>query len=214
MICKNYVLHFYQSRTGQNGVLFCFVLFCLPWTLFWAMALNISLGWFPTAWNMCVKHSIYLACTIISNPFFIGFPGSSESKASACNMRDLGFSPWVGKIPWRRKWQPTPAHLPGKFHGWRRLVDQSPVQFSSVQLISCAWLFATPWTTACQASLSITNSQSSLKLVSIESVMPSNHLILPHPLFLLLSIFPSVRVFPNESSFHQMAKVLEFQLQH
>ena len=57
----------------------------------------------------------------------------------------------------------------------------------------------TPWTAACQASLSITNSQSLLKLLSIESVMPSNHLILFHPLLLLLSIFPSIRVFSNES---------------
>ena len=71
---------------------------------------------------------------------------------------------------------------------------------SSVQLLSHVQLFATPWTTACQASLSITNSQSLLKLMSIESVMPSNHLILRHPLLLLPSIFPSIRVFSNESA--------------
>ena len=71
-------------------------------------------------------------------------------------------------------------------------------QFSSVQLLSHVWLFATPWTTAHQASLSITNTQSLLKLISIESVMPSNHLILCHPLLLLPSIFPSIRVFSNE----------------
>ena len=59
-------------------------------------------------------------------------------------------------------------------------------------------LFVTPWTAACQASLSITSSQSLLKLMSIESVMPSNHLILCHPLLLLPSIFPSIRVFSNE----------------
>ena len=76
----------------------------------------------------------------------------------------------------------------------------SSVQFSSVQSHSCVWLFATPWTTACQASLSITNSRSLLKLMSIESVMPSNHPILCHPLFLLPSIFPSFRVFSNESA--------------
>ena len=75
----------------------------------------------------------------------------------------------------------------------------SPVTFSSVQLLSRVQLFATPWTTARQASLSITNSQSLLKLMSIESVMPSNHLILFHPLLLLPSIFPSIRVFSNES---------------
>ena len=69
----------------------------------------------------------------------------------------------------------------------------------SVQSLSRVQLFATPWTAACQASLSITNSQSLLKLMSIELVMPSNHLILYHPLLLLPSIFPSIRVFSNES---------------
>ena len=73
-------------------------------------------------------------------------------------------------------------------------------QFSSVQLLSRVWLFATPWIAACQASLSITNSQSSLKLMSIESVMPSSHLILCCPLLLLPPIPPSIRVFSNEST--------------
>ena len=73
-------------------------------------------------------------------------------------------------------------------------------QFGSVQLLSHVWLFATPWTAALQASLSITNSQSLLKLMAIESVMPSNHLILYHPLLLLPSIFPNIRVFWNESA--------------
>ena len=73
------------------------------------------------------------------------------------------------------------------------------VQFSSVQSLSCVRLFATSWTTACQASLSITNSWSLLKLISTELVMPSNHLILCCPLLLLLSIFPSIRVFSDES---------------
>ena len=67
-------------------------------------------------------------------------------------------------------------------------------------MLSC--VFATPWTAACQASLSITNSQSLSKLMSIESVMPSNCLILCHPLLLLPSIFPSIRVFSNESALH------------
>ena len=74
------------------------------------------------------------------------------------------------------------------------------LQFSSVQSLSRVWLFATPWIAAHQASLSITNSQSSLKLTSIESVMPSSHLILCHPLFLLPPIPPSIRVFSNEST--------------
>ena len=75
------------------------------------------------------------------------------------------------------------------------------IQFSSVQSLSHVRHFATPWTAARQASLSITNSRSSLRLTSIESVMPSNHLILCRPLPLLPSIFPSIRVFSNESAF-------------
>ena len=77
----------------------------------------------------------------------------------------------------------------------------SATSFSSVQSLSHVWLFATAWTAACQASLSITNSWSLLKLMSIELVIPSNHLILCHPL-LLPSIFPSIRVFSNESVLH------------
>ena len=73
-------------------------------------------------------------------------------------------------------------------------------QFSSVQSLSHVQLFVTPWITALQASLSITNSPSSLKLMSIESVMPSSHLILCRPLLLLPSIFPSIRVFSDESA--------------
>ena len=78
------------------------------------------------------------------------------------------------------------------------VLDKDSVQFSSVQSLSCVHLFATPWTAACQASLSITNSWSPPKPMSIESVMPSNHLILCHPL-LLPSIFLRFRVFSNES---------------
>ena len=74
--------------------------------------------------------------------------------------------------------------------------------FSSVQSLSCVWLFATPWTAACQAFLSITISWSLLKLMSFESVIPSNHLIFCRPLFLLPSIFPSLRVFSNELALH------------
>ena len=76
--------------------------------------------------------------------------------------------------------------------------------FSSVQSLSHVRLFVTPRTAARQASLSITNSQSLLKLMSIKSVMPSNHLILCHPLLLPPSIFPSIRVFSNESALHIM----------
>ena len=98
--------------------------------------------------------------------------------------------------------------LAGESHGQRRLAGYSPwghkesdtVQFSSVQLLSHVRLFATPWTAACQAFLSITNSRNLPIPMSIESVMPSNHLILYHPLLLLPSIFPNIRVFANESA--------------
>ena len=78
-----------------------------------------------------------------------------------------------------------------------KIMASGPI--SSVQELSCVRLFATPWAAACQASLSITNSQSLLKLMSIKSVMPSNHLIFCCPLILLPSIFPRIRVFSNES---------------
>ena len=91
------------------------------------------------------------------------------------------------------------THLTGKAcrqSSWHAVVSQS------VQSLSRVRLFATPWTAVHQASLSIINSRSLLKLTSIESVMPSNHLILCHPLLLLPPIFPSIRVFSNESALH------------
>ena len=84
------------------------------------------------------------------------------------------------------------------------------LQFSSVQSLSRVRLFAAPGTTACQASLSFTNYQSLPKLMSIELVMPSNHLILCYPVLLLPSIFPRITIFSKVSSSHQVAKVLEF----
>ena len=89
-----------------------------------------------------------------------------------------------------------------------------PYKFSSVQLFSHVQLFVTPWTTPRQTSLSITNSRSPPKPMSIELVMPSNHLILCHALLLPPSIFPSIRVFSNESALCIRWPKLEFQLQH
>ena len=87
--------------------------------------------------------------------------------------------------------------------------------FNSVQLLSCFQLFATPWTTARQASLSITSSQSLLKLMSIELVMPSSHLILCCPFLLLPSIPPSIRFFSNESTLHmRWPKYWSFSFKH
>ena len=128
--------------------------------------------------------------------------------------RSLGQEdPLEGKIT---RW----VFLPEKFHGQRTLVGYTlrglkesdrtedvhtpsiPLQsqFSSIQLLSHVWIFVTPWTAAHQTSLSITNSQSLHKFMSIESVIPSNHLILCRPLLLLLSIFLSIRVVSNESA--------------
>ena len=84
----------------------------------------------------------------------------------------------------------------------RDITLPTKVQFSSVQLLSRVRLFVTPWTATHQASLSITNSWSSPKLMSLESVMPSSHLILCRPLLLLPPIPPSIRVFSNESTLH------------
>ena len=93
--------------------------------------------------------------------------------------------------------------------GWEGPIDYAlyNIQLSSVQSLNCVGLFATLWTR--QASLSITNSQSLLKLMPIELVMPSNHLIFCHPL-LLPSIFPSIRVFSNESVLHRWPKYWSF----
>ena len=110
----------------------------------------------------------------------------------------LTLSPWPrfnieGHLTYLEIW----AHLQ-----LQALWSQDNNRFSSVQPLSRVQLFVTSWTAACQASLSIANSRSLLKLISIESVMPSNHLILCHPLPLLPSIFPSIRVFSNESVLH------------
>ena len=91
----------------------------------------------------------------------------------------------------------------GVYFEWRlELVYNSFPSVRSVQFLHHVQLFAIPWTAARQASLSITNSRSLLKLMSIESVMPSNHLILCRPLLLLPSIFPSIKVFSNKSALH------------
>ena len=116
-----------------------------------------------------------------------GFPGGASGKESTRQCKRCerhGFDPWIRKIPWSRKWQPTIGFS------------------SSVQSLSHIRLFATPWTAARHTSLSITNSQSLLKLMSIKLVMPSNYLILFCPLLLLPSVFPSLRFFSKESVLH------------
>ena len=134
-----------------------------------------------------------------------------------------------GIIQWRRKWQPTPVFLPGESQGQRSLVGYSPwsrkesdttkwlththththtqwfrihCSVSSLQSLSHVRLFATPWIAASQASLSITNSRSLLKLMPIMSVMPSTHLIFCRPLLPPPSIFPRIKAFSSESVLH------------
>ena len=102
---------------------------------------------------------------------------------------------WGRLISGQRDWDSNPNI--NKITKWS---ERLTVQFSSVQSLSRVWLFATPWIAACQASLSITNSRSSPRLMSIKSVMPSSHLILCYPLLLLPPIPPSIRVFSNEST--------------
>ena len=113
-------------------------------------------------------------------------------------------------IPIRKRADSTCSTFPaGWLESWSHMIDGNmwpklwskiKERFSSVQSLSRVQLFATPWTVACQASLSITNSWSSLRPTSIESVMPSSHLILCRPLLLLPPIPPSIRVFSNEST--------------
>ena len=100
-----------------------------------------------------------------------------------------GFDPWVGKIPWRRKWQLTRVFLPGKFHGHRSLVG-------------CSLWGLKELDTAEHTHMPRCFCQSLLKLMSIKSVMPSSHLILCCPLLLLPSSLPNIRVFSNESVLH------------
>ena len=111
----------------------------------------------------------------------------------------------MNRCTWgRRNWTTVSVTLLWTFRvllrmrRWR-FCGKTLFQFSLVQLFSHVWLFETPWTAACQASLSITKSRSILKFMSIELVIPSNHLILCYPLLLLPSIFSSIRVFSNKS---------------
>ena len=140
---------------------------------------------------------------LFCDPMHCRLPGSSVHGILQARILE-----WVANFSrgssWPRDWPGSlalqadslPSEPPGKPH------IRTSVQFSSVQLLSHVRLYVTPWTAAYQASLSITNSQSLLKLMSIEPVMPSNHLILCCPLLLLPSIFPSIRVFSNESVLH------------
>ena len=135
----------------------------------------------------------------------------TESCPTLCDPMDyIGQNTGVSSLSLLQGIFPNQRSNPDLLH-CRRILYQLSYQFSSVQSLSRVRFLATPGTAARQASLSITISWSLPKLMSIELVMPSIHLIL----LLLTSIFPSIRIFSNEvSSLHQVAKVLELQLQH
>ena len=140
------------------------------------------------------------SCPTLWGPMDCSPPGSSVHEISQARILE-----WVA-IPFSRGIFPTQGWNPSfsfvSCIGRRilyRLTEKTPnYQFSSV----AQSLFATPWTAACQPSLTITNSQSLLKLIPIESVMPSNHLILSHHLILLPLIFPSIWAYSSESVLH------------
>ena len=126
------------------------------------------------------------------NPMDCSLPGSSLHGIYQARILEWVAISFSKGFSWSRDQTLVSCTAGGFFTVWAII--------SSVQSLSCIQLFATPWTAACQASLSITNSWSLLKLMSIESVMPSNHLILCHPPLLPPSIFPSIRVFSNETA--------------
>ena len=163
-------------------------------------------------------------------PFFLltlcPFSVLSSTLRLRCPMYQLNFKFPLKVAIKKKKSQPSQ-----NFGIWNALLDKNEIhnrtsqsknatweihnitdQIRSDQSLSWVRLFATPWITARQASMSIINSWSSLRLTSIESVMPSSHLILCCPLLLLPPIPPSITVFSNESTSHEVAKVLEFQL--
>ena len=158
--------------------------YCFPSALRTLLSFSHNAGWLLTN---SPSENILISPSVLKDIF-------AGDKISGCQFLSLilalqtcstGF--WLLLILW-------------ELHG--NLGHYSPGLFSSVHLLSCVWLFATPWTAACQASLSITNFRSLPKLMSIELVMPSNHLILCHPFLLPPSIFYSNRVFSNESTLH------------
>ena len=163
------------------------------WQSFWTLKQGIhSLG-FPD--SIGHLHSLAVAPSSI-------FKVGAQHPQTSLSLSDLS----VSIIMFSLTFQPSSYKDPCDYTG--------PTWISSFQSLSHAWIFMTPWTAACQAYLSITKSQSLPKLMSIESVMPSNHLILCLPLLLLPPIFPRMSLFKWVSSSYQVAKALVFQLQH
>ena len=149
--------------------------------------------------KIIIENSASKSCGTISNgltKYVIANPEGKNDRSRINIWRDKSWGTSKSN-------KTTENHRPKKFKVKKNkhtyIHKPSHNQFSSVQSLSHVWLFATPWTAACQASLSITNSRSLPKPMSTESVMPSSHLILCRPLLLLLSIFSNIRVVSNES---------------
>ena len=158
--------------------------------------------WPPTtSWNQDQRGRVSCPGTSGGYLFSLLTPFSKWASWKPANQKLSHQSIWVpARPPKSKKCDQTATGETDLSPASRLLAGQLLHQFSSVQPLSRVWLFATPWMAARQASLSIANPQSLLKLMSIELVMSSNCLILCHPLLLLPSIFPSVRVFSNESA--------------
>ena len=167
------------------------------------MAINIC----EPCHEKVVKALVTQLCPTLCNPIDYSPPGSSAYGFLQARILELVAIPFSRGSSQPRDQTQVSCIAAGFFTIWATrkaqalasTISLNPYQFSSVQLLSRVRLFATQWTTACQPSLSITISQSLLKLMSLELVLPYNHLILCRPLLLPPSIFPSIRVFSNES---------------
>ena len=151
---------------------------------------------------MTYESEVAQSCPTLGDPVECSLPGSSiHGILQARILERVAISFPRGSS--RPRDQTRASCIAGRcFTLWTIREAQRLIQFSSVQSLSHVQFFVTPWTAECQASLSIANSQSLLKLMPIESVMPSSHRILCHHLLLLPSIFPGIRVFSNESTLH------------
>ena len=172
----------------------------LLWILSWIVIFSL---------DMCCSLKLMAICLLIT------FKVIPQTEAILLNLRHL-YSNFYLTFPLNH-----PKHIVHKVEALTLFSSKpvthfvnsiSSVQFSSFQSLGCVWLFVTPWIAARQASRSIINSWSSLKLTFIELVMPSCYLIICHPLLLLPPIPPSISLFQWVNSLHQVEKVLEFQL--
>ena len=148
---------------------------------------------------MCLCAKLLQSCLILWDPMDYSPPGFSVHGDSPGKKAGMGCHALLQRILPTEGWNPWLLHYRWILYRWA--IREARVLYS-FQSLSGVWLFVTPWNAAHQASLSIINTRSLLKRMSIESVMPSNHLILCHPLLLLHLIFPRIRIFSNESVLH------------